>query len=227
MDLLQAVVFEGQEEVQKVLAAGTNPNFQDAGGWTALMMAAQMSDEEVIETLLNGKADPNIQSNSGTTALIQASYRGCAKIVRALLKFKADPNIRDRHGYTALMLASNDGYENIVKLLLDKEADPNVQSENGENSLIIVLVGYEGSLTRLSDYEDDRDEEMLEIINSIERYKRIVKLLLKYGADPTLENNEKRDTYDYVGDKAKELMFEYQPLPDRFMENAVTSTIYC
>lgn len=79
---------------------------QDAGGKTALMMAASLQDYVNLFELQRAHADPSIQDKRGYTALHHAVEKGFPENVEILFhEFKIDPNIRDKHERTALHIA--------------------------------------------------------------------------------------------------------------------------
>lgn len=198
-DQLADCVFSNDiEGVLKLLEAGIDPNIKDGNTWTALIWASDLGREAIVKLLLDHEANPDTPANNGDT--------------------------------TALVVAAEHGHIGIVKLLLDRGADSNIQHRHYTPAITNALLQYEELANALLEYgpdPDSQDEDVIDVIDRIERYKAIVKLLLEYDADLTIKTNEGLDTYDYVGDKAKELLFLYEPSPDRFMENAVTRTIHC
>lgn len=232
-DQLADCVFSNDiEGVLKLLEAGIDPNIKDGNTWTALIWASDLGREAIVKLLLDHKSDVNIQDDhEGYTPLIRASYHGHEGVVKLLLDHEANPDTPANNGdTTALVVAAEHGHIGIVKLLLDRGADSNIQHRHYTPAITNALLQYEELANALLEYgpdPDSQDEDVIDVIDRIERYKAIVKLLLEYDADLTIKTNEGLDTYDYVGDKAKELLFLYEPSPDRFMENAVTRTIHC
>jgi len=105
--------------VRDLLASGANPNSQNAGGWTPLMIAAAEKHLDTVTVLLAAKADPNARNSLGRTALMFASSYGQDAIVDQLLAAGADPNNvpNDPTGWTALIAAASAGHASTVEAL--------------------------------------------------------------------------------------------------------------
>ncbi|XP_072547050.1 uncharacterized protein [Salminus brasiliensis] len=58
--LLNAARSSNAQEVESLLAAGTDPNTRHRLGWTALMVAAMNRHHNVVKVLLESGADPNL-----------------------------------------------------------------------------------------------------------------------------------------------------------------------
>lgn len=83
-------------------------NFQDADGWTLLMVAASAGKGEIVdELLLIQKAAVDKQNSWGGTALMLAVKRADSPIVLKLLDQNAKKDIRDRQGRTAQDIAAD------------------------------------------------------------------------------------------------------------------------
>ena len=62
--------------VKKALAKGANINYQNNGGYTALIWASYYGHTDIAKYLIDHNANLDIQDNNGNTALIWASiYR--------------------------------------------------------------------------------------------------------------------------------------------------------
>lgn len=107
---------ENIDLVKSALAAGINPNIQDASGWTPLEHASYNGFKNSVIILLNAKADPNIQDNMRRTPLLLAIINDEVDIVRLLLRAGANPNIIYNQGTALDYAIENKNYE-IIKLL--------------------------------------------------------------------------------------------------------------
>lgn len=122
--------------VGRLLADGADPNWQNVGGWTPLMIAAAEKHLDTVVVLLEAKANPNALNLYGRSALMFASGYGQDTIVEHLLAAGAEPNIvpRDQSGWTALMQTAANGHTSTVELLLRHGADPRIKSKDGKTA---------------------------------------------------------------------------------------------
>lgn len=137
-----AVLYDAAERgsvsaINRLLAEGAPPNWQNTVGWTPLMIAAAEKHLEAVAALLDSKADPNIRNSYGRTAIMYAASYGQEAIVEKLLAAGADPNIvpNDPSGWTALVAAAARGHARTVELLLPGGADPGIRARNGASAL--------------------------------------------------------------------------------------------
>ena len=106
--LIQATFDSRPVAVQKLLAAGGDPNQSDDSGQVPLhfikIFASKEvpSREELVRLLLDGGANPNAQDDHGDTLLHLISSGLFLGVVQLLLAAKADPNIQNNQGQTAL-----------------------------------------------------------------------------------------------------------------------------
>lgn len=85
--LILAAWRQNAKLVKLLLAAGANPNAQDAGGSTALMWSAfsDYAEPETTRLLLDAGAQVNVRNRAGDTAMTWARKRGETPIVKLLL----------------------------------------------------------------------------------------------------------------------------------------------
>jgi ankyrin repeat protein len=67
--------------VDLLLAAGSDVNAQDSGGWTALNLAAHEGIAAMVESLLHAGADPTIPSDTGQTPCQTAEREGHTELL--------------------------------------------------------------------------------------------------------------------------------------------------
>jgi len=134
------------------------------------MAAAAQGDLGRMTKLLDG-VDVNARfGGNGDTALHRAAARGQVRAVRLLLDRGASVNAADDEGTTPLLAATYRGHREVVKLLLERGAAVNAQEMRYRLSSLTHAVG--------------RND------------KELVKLLLRYGADPLLKAADGRTALD-------------------------------
>ena len=152
--------------VQRLLAAGADPNARSKTETTPLMAAASGNGPiEVLDALLGKGADVNAMKSDGTTALALAcSYGGDLAKVRRLLAAGADPNRGVALGPHPLSYAVRAHDPELVALLLHAGAKPDAAD---------------------LDVNDEPVEGLPPLAYAAEAgYADLVELLLAHGADP-------------------------------------------
>jgi ankyrin repeat protein len=89
-------------------------DWQDNGGFTALMIASQFGHIEVVKLLLERGAKLDLQVPSGPTALIIASAQGNTDVVKLLLESGANKELKTLEGKKALDYAKNTDIETLL-----------------------------------------------------------------------------------------------------------------
>ena len=137
--LIMAIA-EPSLKVAQVLieAKGTDLNFLNSAGESALMYAALKGHGALVKLLISKDADVN---KAGWTPLHYAATHGDVEIIRLLLDHHAFVNAVSPNGTTPLMMAAQYGSPSAVKLLLDEGAEPLFKNEQGLNALDFARLG--------------------------------------------------------------------------------------
>jgi ankyrin repeat protein len=136
--LVEAAKTPNTPQVEKLLAAGADPNTKDDYGWTALMWASSFGRTRNVLALLKKGADVNAKDNNGWTALMSAARGGHTDTARVLLEKGGAVNAQDKVGWTALLAATDSGHRDTVLALLNKGADANARDRDGSTALSIA-----------------------------------------------------------------------------------------
>jgi len=208
---LMAAVVESLDNniIKLILDKKALVNMQNQEGNTALIIATILENYDAMELLCRYGADVNICNNNQETALYSAVAHNNYKMVQLLCKHNASVNIKNKRGLSPLMISVHNnnyalgamnqrprqGWESfgfilggfeMATLLLKKGANPNMIYNDGDTAIICAA-----------------------------RYNNIamVKLLLEYGADPTIKNLNGENAYSFiVSDGIKQLLKEQKKL---------------
>lgn len=115
--------------VDRLLAAGANPNARNDYNSTPLAEAAVVGNPTVIGKLLKAGADVEAANADGQTALMVVARSSNLEAAQLLLKAGAQVNAREAwRGQTALMWAAAQSQPEMVRLLIKHGADVNARS---------------------------------------------------------------------------------------------------
>jgi uncharacterized protein len=136
VDFFRAVAVDNTNTVNKLLAAGFDPNTLDEKGQLALTLALRDDSPKVVKALL---AHPGIKldaTNSvGETPLMLAALRGNLEVATALLERGAAV---DKPGWTALHYAASGQSVPMVHLLVARFANLEAESPNKTTPLMMA-----------------------------------------------------------------------------------------
>ena len=147
-------------------SSAIDPNFQDRGGWSPLMIGTYNSNVDIVKFLLIAGANPNHEEGDGWISLFYALKNVDKEITRLLLSYNSNVLHYSKQGVSAFQLAQDTNDTDIIGLvqhyidhhphslgvhlinaakennvllmrqLLDARADPNVYNEKGWTPLI-------------------------------------------------------------------------------------------
>jgi uncharacterized protein len=116
-----------------LLAKGANPDQRDAGGNTALMLAAQLGFAEGLALLIDRRAQVDLTNSRGETPLIRAVQNRDIATVRTLLAAGANPAKADTSsGLSARQYAERDQRSAAIVKAID-EVKPKPKAKVGPN----------------------------------------------------------------------------------------------
>ena len=153
--LLRAVWDGNLAEVQRLLAAGADPDQAVPRLGTPLILAATQGYGEVVEALLAAGADPALAETAGErpldlqrTPLGAAARQGDLEVVRRLLAAGSPVDLAPRGDATPLMNAAERGHRAVVEALLGAGADPKAIILGDGTPLIAAARGGDPTVVR-------------------------------------------------------------------------------
>ena len=93
---------ENVQAVNEHLSKGTDIDFKNKEGLTALHITSLLGQYEVAKLLIRKGANVNIKGNDGGTALHTATFLGQYKVAKLLIQSGADVNARNNNGKTVI-----------------------------------------------------------------------------------------------------------------------------
>jgi ankyrin repeat protein len=119
-----AIYWSPSAFISKLMQAGSNPNYQDHGGFPSIIAAlstGRSEKHEIVRVLIDHGADPNGRGVNDWTPLHYAVAMRDIVAIRLLLAAGADPSLRTRidRYMTALEEAEDAGFKTGAALLRD------------------------------------------------------------------------------------------------------------
>lgn len=180
--------------VKKIMPNSPNPNSPFRLGQSLLreLQDAEGDADTAIKLIALG-ADANAEDMHGLSCLAIAARRGWADVTAALLQSDAKVDWRNQDGWTPLLWAVTNGHTAVAEVLLKYKADVNAQNENSDTPLIMATM---------------IDDEPVRV--------PMAKLLLKHGADVTIEGKNGQRAHESAIEQHDDAMIKLlQPLFDR------------
>ncbi|VDO01522.1 unnamed protein product [Rodentolepis nana] len=177
------------EAVEALLINGINPNYNPRGKIKIPLIEAVISSSiNVVSILLRHRALPYLTLNGDGTALHYAAALGHTNIVRLLIRHEANINSPNKAGYTPLFLAIQYNHIETARHLIEMGASLHAQCKE----TALTLASYAGHYqlvktitSKVPNEEKDQKREYYVALSqaSFKGFTRIIKLLLRLGAD--------------------------------------------
>lgn len=189
MTLLQAVQQHNVEQVRTLLKQGyANIDETNDKGETPLLLATHANDVDIAKLLIDAGADVNKQDNIQDSAYLYAGAQGKTDILAYMLAHaKTSEDVYNRYGGNTLIPAAEKGHIDNVKLLL---ADGRVNMDHQNNFGYTALI------------------EAVALTDGSKLYQDIVNVLLNYGANTELRDNNGKTALDYAKERGYVEMVE-------------------
>jgi len=201
--LMTAAHYGNAEIVQLLLDAGADVNHTEpVRQQSALMWAIGEGNTDAALLLVGADAEVNAKTTFSFTPLMFAARKGNLTVAKALIQAGANPNsettymgtnlyqypgVNDKNrndpGYSVLQVAVHRGKADLVDLLLENGADPNYDAV-GYSALQWASGSWETSLDGVTGIRPSKEHEWYHMGGLREEKHRIIKSLLKHGADP-------------------------------------------
>jgi ankyrin repeat protein len=160
----------------------------------------QKPNNTIIKLLMDNNADPNIISDlTFSPPLARLVEEKNIDSVELLISYpRTNINLQDGRSITPFRIACAHGYDKIAMLLLNKGADPNIQGKEGYSALMRTIINaMPSTLCVLLLHADivkldlqDKDGNTALHHAYLNNQLQSVLLLLKYGANRTIKNND-------------------------------------
>lgn len=205
-ELVEAAKMGNVVKAESLLKQGADVNSREQNGQLALMgynlllWASSKGHFEMVKLLLSYGADVNSTDIQNRSPLIMAAAGGYMDIAVLLLESGADPCSYSKQKDTVLMAAAAGGHNELVLLFLGMGLDVNAANDLGKTALMsAALRGHTQTVASLLaggakiDLKDTMGNTALLLAAAGVLHKGggsvdTVKLLLAYGADPTIAN---------------------------------------
>jgi ankyrin repeat protein len=181
-------------------APRSKSTMDDVSGSNSLIAAIRGKNHKMVEQLLDRGVSPNTTGIADCNALTEAVSQQDTDMVRLLLAFGAGVDDADRNGVTPLMAAVEKSFLDGAVMLLRYGADPNMATtisggvdtiltlaaKSGKVSMTHLLLVYGGDAKLVT--AEGNTLAMISISKKAPR--KLLDLILEYGADPDAKNRE-------------------------------------
>jgi hypothetical protein len=134
-DLMEAVLYNHDECVERLIVTGADPNVTDITGWLPLHYASSGGHDACVKKLIEAGADVEVVNAYGHTPLHCAAWKGRDTVCKTLVAAGANPNVVNSDGNTPLHQAVCNGYDTVCKTLVMEGGNPDVVNGGGKTPL--------------------------------------------------------------------------------------------
>lgn len=184
--------------------------------YNALHIAAAMGRHEIVDFLLQIGMDVNDVDDSGYTPLHWATQEGKLDVVELLVRKKANLEAKDNNGFAPIHIAASEGHIEIMKLFINNNVDVNIKCDgDGHSTALHKACSYNNieiakllimNNANLDDRDDDGRTPLFYAVMYV--YFDLIELLLKYGANKNVVDNNGVSLLEIVDKKNKDTIIE-------------------
>ena len=167
-----------------MLDKGFNINSFNEDGKTAILLATEQNHPNLVKWLLKKGANIDLFDKSrdfiDKTPFLFAGANGLNEILDILIPYNPDVNIVNGYGGNALIPACERGHvDTVMKLLNETDVNVNLVNNLGWTALLESIILSDGG----------------------KNHQKIVKLLLKHGADQKIADGKGKMPLDHAKEK--------------------------
>lgn len=208
-DIIREAAFGSNDQVEKLLKQGADPNARNEQGDTPLIAYAKKNggNPELINLLLEAGADIDAVDKDGNTALIELVRCGKSQSLQWFLEAGADWDKENNKGQTAHMIARNNHHSDVYELLERAGAADHELHEPKQLNAALLQASQDGKLDRASKLlEKGADVNARNEANDLtplmlaagNGHSEVAELLLEKGADVNAHSRSRRVAYEYA-----------------------------
>jgi len=188
--LLHAAAMSGQLAcVELLLRLKADLNALTTDHRTPLMLAVENHHPRMVELLLDERADWTLEDGEGMTPFHVAAAADQSDVLELMIVAGVDVNLRNARGDTATHIAAALRHREALTVLLAGHAEANVTNTLGLSPLHMAVLTPEAEW--IDEFADPSEIAARDA-------EPIAKVLLKYGAEPNLENPGGETALDMV-----------------------------
>ena len=189
---LHAAAARGHVAIARMLIeAGAAPDAADYAGGRPLMLASESGDLDLARLFIKHGVDHDARDARGCGSLERAAMMGHSAVVAALLEGEITIDSRDAEKRTPLMYAVGAAHYDAARILLEGGADPSAEATSGFGVLCAAVCAR--------GYFPDTTGELIIRPFPEDRVLPVVELLLRWGADDSLDSTGLRPSHRAEG----------------------------
>jgi len=209
---LHALAFRQKDPkvFQFFIDKGVSVGEVDEKGNTALINATRTNNVEIAKMLQNRTRGINHKNKEGMSALVYAFRNGNTELVDFFLAKDADIKTKDSDGrnvvvhlFDAYSESKQDNFESLLKMALAQGVDPSAAFTKNNNLLHLAvektspyLIGRAMDLNQDINHKNDDGLTPLHLAAMKSKDEKLLKLLLKNGADLNIATDFDESVYD-------------------------------
>lgn len=139
MDLIEAVKSNNIYKARYLITKGTDINFQDIDGLSAINWAIITHNTQMFQMLIDAGSNINICDKSGKSPLCISAYLDKSPFYRFLINNGADVNHKSNDGNSILHASVNQNNIKAVKYLVKKGANIDITNNQNKTPLSLAI----------------------------------------------------------------------------------------